>query len=304
MHEPKTWALPYIDQPLDFWREATALTGNKALIYCPMPDSPIGTGRPPQPDRFLRDFLRSDIAAKSVLLNPIVLPYPADAAAAPIIEALRRLRGECGVSEAVVADALLARRLREALPDIRLAASTLADISTPAQVFMLDGLFDVITPSTRILRNLAALQRLRAAFSGALRLMVNECCLPGCPFRTQHFYEMNSGLAHPESLCAELLEQMPWLRLTGAWVLPQHLRFFNGLYDEIKLAGRVTLADPYKYLQVLRAYVQGEPLMPHEIGGGPASPLGPMRVDDGFYAYTLHCGQECSQCLYCKQAFC
>jgi hypothetical protein len=130
--------------------------------------------------------------------------------------------------------------------------------------------------------------------------MVNEGCLPGCVYRTQHFFEMNSADPMPESLCAGLLEREPWLALTGAWVLPQHLDLFDGLYDELKLDGRVTLQDSGHYLRVLSAYVNRTPLDLAEIGGGPATAPGVPPISREFYAHTLTCAKTCASCDVCR----
>jgi hypothetical protein len=148
---------------------------------------------------------------------------------------------------------------------------------------------------------LPALKALREAFLGKIRLMVNEACLPGCPFRTQHFYEMGGNIGHPHSLCNKLLKQHPWMRLTGAWVLPQHLHLYNGVYDELKLAGRVTLRRSETYLSVLDAYLHQKPLAPNEIGGGPASVLEPIDISEEFFVRTLHCEHQCHTCTICQE---
>jgi hypothetical protein len=153
------------------------------------------------------------------------------------------------------------------------------------------------------MRDLDALEALRAAFPGRIRLIVNEACLPGCPYRVQHFHEMGAGFARPESLCGELLAREPWMRLTGAWVLPQHLHLFDAVADEWKLAGRVTLRDAPTYRKVLGAYIHRWPLAPHEIGGGPASPLEPIEIDESFYARTLRCGHRCHECGECRERY-
>ncbi len=303
MNGPKRWALPYVDQPQAFWEWVLETTSMTALIYCPMPDSPIGTGRPPQPQRHLGDFLKNKRIPKSLLLNPITLPAPVEDIAHAVIAALRRLTADFEIEEAVVTNLTLAQRIRDALPGLRLAASTLADLAMPQQAVLADNLFEVITPPPRIMRDASSLARFRNSWAGRVRLIVNESCLAGCPFRTQHFQEMNSNLPHPQSLCNQLLEKKPWLRMTGAWILPQHLHLFDGLYDELKLAGRVTLQDPEKYRRVLGAYVNRTPLLPDEIGGGPASPLLPIHVDESFYAYTLHCNKECAQCNCCRDYY-
>jgi len=297
----RIWVLPYIDQPLEFWQRLRDDFGNRILeVYFPLPGGLIGSGRPAQPDVRLEEFLRDARLPAGVLVNHLVLPESVQSVAGPIIDVLRRLRDEHGVRAATVANLLLAARIREALPDITLTASVLMDICQPNQALLLDGVFDRLVPSGRILRDLPALRALRAAFHGPIRLILNEGCLSGCPLRTQHFYEM-AALGHeaPESLCGPILAQHPWLRLTGAWVLPQHLGLFEGIYDELKLAGRVTLRDPARYFKVVTSYMLGLPLRPDEIGGGPASP-GPMEIEGEFFEKTLECGHACHVCHLCE----
>ncbi len=299
-----SWVLPYIDQPVQFWDRLHAEYGRHIKeIYFPLPDSQVGSGRPPQPAVHLNEFLRHSPLRKSVLVNPIVLPGPVAEVAARVIEALRRLTGESGVSSVTISNLSLAARIREQLPALSLTASILMDISRPVQVLMLGDIFDTLVPAGRVMRNLQALRRLRDAFPGRMRLIVNEGCLPGCPHRTQHFYEMTACPQHSQSLCDELLERLPWMRLTGTWVLPQHLHLFEGLCDEWKLSGRVTLRDPSDYFRVVRAYIRAEPLGPHEIGGGPASLHEPFEITGEFYRRTLRCRQRCNSCHYCRDYY-
>jgi collagenase-like PrtC family protease len=205
-----------------------------------------------------------------------------------------------GVMHVTVSSLTLAKTIRKAFPQLHIAASTLMGISTPMQALMAQDCVDAIIPDTRILRDLGALKRLRQAFGGEMRLIVNEACLPGCLYRVQHFYEMAYSKYHPQSLCRSTLTELPWLRLTGAWVLPQHLKFYDGLYDRLKLAGRVTLRDPSRYRAVLEAYVKRQPLTPRDIGGGPASPLEAIDVSDEWFEHTLHCDKMCSDCTVCQ----
>jgi hypothetical protein len=194
----------------------------------------------------------------------------------------------------------LAKRIKEAFPNLKLAASTLMEISNEQQLNMLSETFDVIVPSARAIREIRILRSLQKTFKGTIRLMVNEACIPSCVFRTQHFYEMsNPVIPHPDSLCHDLLKQNPWLRLTGGWILPQHLFLFHGLYDEIKLSGRITLQQPDNFLRVLDSYLYEKDLQPHEIGGGPASVNIPMQIETAFYKYTLNCRKNCSTCKVC-----
>jgi collagenase-like PrtC family protease len=272
-------------------------------VYFPMPDGLFASGRSRQPERYLGEFLRHAPVHKSVVVNPIVLPRPVEAMAPEILAALRRLRDEYGVESVTVASAALARSIKEALPEFRVVASVLMGIISPLQALVVRDWVDAVGPDTRLTRDLEGLRRLRAAFSGEIRLLVNEACIPGCLFRTQHFYEMGYGETLPLSLCQQMLEDRPWLRLTGAWILPRHLGYYEGLYDSLKLAGRVTLRDPERYLSVLDAYVHRTAILPRDIGGGPASPLDTLDVTDDWFEYVLHCDKRCDTCLVCRKQY-
>jgi radical SAM protein with 4Fe4S-binding SPASM domain len=302
--QDKIWVLPYIDQPSEFWRQL-ADTHKQSIreIYFPLPVDSLGSGRPPQPSRYLYDFLRSNLMDASVLINPLVLPEPVEKMTHSVIQTLEKLMTRYSIVGATVTNLELAVQLKTHFPELSMTASVLMDIYTPLQATMIEGVFDILVPSGRILRDLAALKALRKRFDGKIRLMVNEACLPGCPYRNQHFYEMGKGFVHPESLCRNLLESKPWLRLTGSWVLPQHLHFYDGIFDEIKLAGRVTLQLPEQYRRVVHAYMNRQNLTPDAIGGGPASVLTPMTINDDFFFYTLSCKKGCSQCGRCEEYY-
>ena len=300
----QSWVIPFVNHPLEVWqRLKTELGASIKEVYFPLPGALVGSGRPPQPDGHLQTFLKWGGLAGAALVNPIVLRKPVAEIESGVVSALTRLRDRYGIRAATVADVHLARHIREALPEFRLTASVLLDLCTPMQIMMVADTFHVVVPSGRILRDRAALRALRQAFPGQIRMMVNEGCLPGCPFRTQHFFEMQAGGRHPNSLCAELLQRQPWLRLTGAWVLPQHLHLYDGLFDELKLDGRSTLHDASEYREVLRAYIDRTPLPPHAIGGGPASVHVSMELDEEHFRATLDCNKQCHACKLCADYY-
>jgi MoaA/NifB/PqqE/SkfB family radical SAM enzyme len=298
------WSLPYIDQPMSFWEDVNSDLGAWIQnIYLPLPDSPIGTGRPPQPTANVEDFWRHSRLPKSVLLNVATLPRPVAELAPPIIDALQRVHDDFGVNQAVVANFQLAQYIHQALPDFSLTASVLMEVTHPYQARLLNDVCTTLVPGSSIMRDVAALTSLKAAFKGRIRLLVNEACLPLCPYRAQHFREMAEGVSEPKSLCLDLLAEQPWLRLTGAWVLPQHLHLLESLFDELKLAGRVTLRDPKTWRRVVHSYIFRRKLLPNEIGGGPSSVLAPIDMPEELYRYTLQCGHRCHECTRCADYY-
>lgn len=298
------WVLPYIDQPLSFWNNiAGQYPGKIKEVYFPLSEDIITSGEPPQPSRYVKTLLKDGPFECSALLNPITLPCPVEELSPKVIETLKEYHGEYGLAGVTVTNLLLASRIRESIPDLSITASVLMDITKPYQANMLNGICDTLVPSSRIMRDLPALQCLSNAFSGRIRLIVNEACLPGCPYRIQHFHEMGNDFFYPQSLCSELLKRMPWLRITGGWVLPQHVHLFAGIFDELKIAGRVTLREPEKYMKVLDAYISQNPLTPDKIGGGPASVLDPIFISEKYYSDTLACNRNCHQCVLCQQYY-
>ena len=299
-----TWVIPYIDQPVSFWEQlADTFQGYIKEIYFPLPGNILPSGRPVQPAQHLESFLNSSLFPLTALINPIILPRPAEEIAPAIIEKLQRLNEKNGLTSATVSNLMLAEKIREALPGISLTASVLMDIHQSHQALMLNGIIDNLVPASLIMRNISALKTLKDAFSGRIRLIVNEACLPACPFRLQHFFEMESDLKYPETLCSEILARYPWMRLTGAWVLPQHLHFYDEIYDDLKIAGRVTLKNPDDYLAVLDAYVHRKQLSPDKIGGGPASVQEPIEISEEFFFHTLTCGHQCDKCNLCQDYY-
>ncbi len=298
------WVIPYVDEPPSFWEELAERFGPHIKeVYFPMPDGITGSGRSNQPDKHINLFLQNAPLSKSVLVNPIVLQQPLEEIGSKILAALEQLHGDFGVGSVVVANLALARLIREKLPVFRITASVLMQISTPAQAVMIGDYVDTIVPDSHLVRDLPGLQRLRQAFPGEVRLIVNECCLPNCPFRTQHFYEMGYSDFFPLSLCQQTLEEKPWLRLTGAWILPRHLHYYDNLYDSLKLAGRVTLQNPDKYFKVLDAYINRKDILPVDVGGGPASVLEPIDVPDDLFQYMINCSKDCHDCSVCRDYY-
>jgi collagenase-like PrtC family protease len=304
MTSEKIWSIPYIDQPVSFWQELADKFDNYIdEVYFPLHLDDVASGRPILPAQHLNEFLEKAPFQLSILVNPIILSRPVEEISGAIIESIKEFYGEYNIHSVTVANVALAEKIKESIPELMLTASVLMDIFSPNQLAMIDGIFDFLVPSSRIVRNLPALSSLKKSFKGSIKIIVNEGCLPNCVFRTQHFYEMGTKLEFPKSLCNEILEKKPWLRLTGSWILPQHLHFYHGSYDKLKLAGRVTLQNPDYYQEVFDAYVFRKKRFPNKIGGGPASIKLPMHIDDEFFKQTLYCDKECHRCTICQEKY-
>ena len=297
-----TYSIPYVDQPLDFWEKIREkFQEHVKNVFFPIHPDIIGTGRPIQPSKHLTEFLESGLLPTSLLVNPIILPNKYEKLQKQILGNIENYISCYHIIGITVTNLDLAKDIRKNFPELELGASTLMEIRNQQQLVMIEDIFDVIVPSTQVIRSLQKLEALRSGFNGKIRILVNESCLPSCVYRTQHFFEMSSSsISYPSSLCNSLLEEKPWLRLTGSWILPQHLYLLDGLFDEIKLSGRISLSNPDRYIHVLSAYLNRETIYPNEIGGGPAAVYLPLPITAEFYKTTLECEKNCTDCNICN----
>jgi len=116
-------------------------------------------------------------------------------------------------------------------------------------------------------------QRPRCAAGAAARLCRTSSpdrqrgCLPGCPLRIQHFFEMGRSRLIRSRWCVQQLAEQPWMRLTGRLDPSPALGPYEGLYDEAEAlwarhAARSS-ALPARARGLRIAFAHGA----HEIGG-------------------------------------
>jgi len=272
-------------------------------VYLPLPGRDIPSGRPEQPSRFVMDFLQNSPFPVSFLINPIVFNKPLEDLSGVITDKLKEMCDQYNVRSVTLSNLMLAQYIKNKIPELKLHASVLMDIFTPAQIVYINEVFDVLVPSSRIIRDLKALRALKHSFNGEVKLIVNEGCLPHCVLRNQHFYEMGCKTPFPKSLCKNILKEKPWLGLTGSWILPQHLPLYEDVFDKLKLSGRVTLQNPGYYNEVLKSYIFRKPRRPHKIGTGPVCSNLNFHIDDEFFKTLLNCDKVCHRCFVCEDYY-
>ena len=302
--EAKLWTIPYIDEPIQFWhklKEDYSICIDE--VYLPLPGGDTPSGRPEQSSRFVRDFLRDSPFPVSFLINPIVFDKPLEDISGEITDKLMEMCDQYNVRSVTLSNLMLAQYIKRRIPELKLHASVLMDIFTPAQIVYINEVFDVLVPSSRIIRDLKALRVLKNSFNGEVKLIVNEGCLPHCVLRNQHFYEMGCKTHYPKSLCKDKIKEKPWLGLTGSWMLPQHLHLYEDVFDKLKLSGRVTLQNPGYYNEVLKSYIFRNPRRPHKIGAGPVCRNLNFHIEDDFFETLLNCKKDCHRCYVCEEYY-
>ena len=254
-----TWVIAYIDQPITFWQDLYAqFRPHVREVYFPMPGQGLCPGCAQQPRELAETFLQNAPIDKSVLVNPVVPPLAVEQIGPPICEAMRELYDEFGVRRVVVSSPTLARLIRERLPLYQITASVLMGIVAPAQALMVADVVDVIVPDTRLIRDLLGLWRLREAFSGEVRQIVNEACLGAVPTARSTSLRWATGAGSRSRFAGRCWKPSPGCDSPG-----------HGFCRSICVSMNVSI-----------------------IGGGPGSALQAVTISDELFEYTLTCDKN------------
>ncbi|HLN50513.1 MAG TPA: U32 family peptidase [Thermoplasmata archaeon] len=170
---------------------------------------------------------------------------------------------DLGVDGFVVALPALIEAIRSAWPDIPISVSTFARIRTvtQAEYFLKLGARTIILEeANRDFRLIRGLVRLGAE----VEILVNQSCLPSCPYRGHHL-NTSSLASQPEAVCPAfeypILEcgleyvQDPAKLISGIFVRPEDLSVFEEVgVTRFKVSGRNRSTD--WLVRSARAYAQ------------------------------------------------
>lgn len=210
-----------------------------------------------------------------------------------------------GVDGVIVSHPLLLEFIKANF-NLKVVVSSIADITESRTALRYEELgADVIIPSPDINMNLRALKNIRGALTRAnFRLMVNEHCLPACPYKRFHFNQ----LAHygPEddyfTRCYQERLMHPERLLSGNVIRPEDLDLYAELDAEIKIVSRITSVEDT--LKMVRAYTDKKysgNFM--DLASGFLSHV--MYIENenlaGLGQKKLSCEKTCHCCDYCRE---
>lgn len=294
-------ALPYNHDPAypDWLRGHAA---GVAEVYLPIHASVAPTARPwagPADPAAYRAELRplaAALASVGVRAN-LVLNLPVwTEGRARVPREVEDMRAIFGPRMLVtVSDFPLARDLRAALPDLALSVSCAAQVATPRQArSWIDGVgVESLVISREINRRPAQIALLRAE-GVALKLVLDDACLPECPSLVSHHALMmfaDHALGRGACMMSAERRARPWL-LAQKDLVPALLPRYAGLVDVAKVEGRArSLAEIARkralYLAAESwAHVLGHYVEPPEIG--------PVLET---------CDRVCERCGHCAAVF-
>ena len=214
---------------------------------------------------------------------------------------------------------LIARFIKDNFKGIETRASVNMEIGTPEGFDYLADNFDSFYLKREYNRNIGFLKAARDwcnTRGKGLYGLANSGCLNFCSAHVFHdnivaheeeIMQMDNGYSF-KGQCHSYLEKAEkredWLRITN-FIRPEDVKLYEGLFDGLKLATRVSRAAP----QIVRAYCGGKYtgpihtlLEPNHGGIFGTSVVENKNIPANFAKKVLNCNKNCAECGYCKEA--
>ena len=224
-----------------------------------------------------------------------------------------------GLGSVTTTSPLIAKFLKQNYPDIEVRASVNMEIGTTDGMDYLAELFDSYYLAREYNRDINRIKEIRDwCNQNGKRLygIANSGCLKSCSSHTFHdnlvshereISEMDNAYQF-EGQCYTYLKSAvkreAWLRIT-TFIRPEDVQLYEGLFDGLKLATRVS-RNPRK---IIDAYARGlyrgclaELLEPDHSALFYPTVIENSRLPAGFGEKVLNCDKKCSGCGYCKTA--
>lgn len=222
------------------------------------------------------------------------------------------------LSSVTTTSPLIARFIKENFKGIETRASVNMEIGTPEGLDYLADNFDSFYLKREYNRNFNMIKSARKwcdKNGKKLYGLANSGCLNFCSAHVFH----DNIVAHEEEImkqdngydfkgqCYSYLEnpikREEWLRITN-FIRPEDTHLYEGFYDGLKLATRVSRAAP----TIVRAYCGGSYsgsihnlLEPNHGGLFGLNLVENKNIPEDFAKKVLTCDKNCADCGYCKQ---
>jgi collagenase-like PrtC family protease len=286
-------------------------------IYFPLPDKLSGSGRSiPQPDSYEEEILKIiEFGNKFNINSELLLNATCEGERMgdlqqmeKIINYLKKLE-EKGLKKVVLTNLLYAEQIKKKT-NLILEAPVILNVNTLLKIKYLHQLgFESINLATEKNRDLSFIKNIKDKFPGMnIKLMVNEGCLPDCPFRQTHFNFIahhHQGEELENIFCENYLQNFPEIFFKIPIITPEEIKNYLNLADEFKLVSRCRkMINIYK---IIKAYTSGT----FEGNLLDIIELNPLRehikyIDNkklqsyNYLPKINNCNNDCDNCHYCR----
>lgn len=219
----------------------------------------------------------------------------------------------------ILSNPVYIKELKKEFPNLIFSISINANINSVYRAKYADKMgFNTITIDRDINHNKELIKRISKNVSAKIKVLVNECCLNECLFRSFHFNLMShhkKDIDYKKRIpCVEIYSKEPWDMLKSSFILPKDLKGYEGFVDVFKIAGRNLPTRILKYL--LKSYFyrkkKGDLLAILSCYGlftwkdefikknNKIPYLEMNKLPENFRKIISNCNFNCKKCNYCK----
>lgn len=276
-----------------------------AEIFLPAPPDVFGTFRPwtgPDPLEYRRRLpsiareARDMGLAVDMVMNVPYMPFHEH----PGIVAYVAEAMDQGIGWFTLSDLHVAEAVRDACPGAGIVASTVAEVSsvTRARYWVRQaGVNRIVLP--RLLNKRPDDIRAMGRVGVSLEVIVNESCIPGCPYAVAHCMALGGRGTADESeagrfqdLCRVVRADHPWEHFKSE-ILPFSVHHLEGLVTHLKLAGR----------DAPTGHIVAEVERFTSLTSNRNSQLGCYTETEDVWDLVSTCDLFCEDCGLCEAAF-
>lgn len=271
-------------------------------VYLPCRPDIMGSGRWWKGDVDEYDELVENVVAKlkdndigvNMLFNAIC---PELGSTKKVLEYLDEIV-PLGIDTVTVCSLLLAKRIRHEFPDLKISASTNAFVNSVRKAMFWKGVcrVDDICVDRDINLRPKLIGEIRRASGATIRMLVNEGCLPDCPFRVQCMTFMShsgKGMSRDPFIheCFAIRGKQLWQEYGSTSVVPGALKHYKGIVDFVKLQGR-----SYETKTIIR-------MLEHYINNTDSFHTDPEKTfykPEEVFLKVSNCDRDCDVCGWCR----
>ena len=229
---------------------------------------------------------------------------------------IKKLR-DAGLSSIVVVNPIYISLIRKEISDITIESSVNCYMKTLEHALHLKELgVDVLTIDRDINRNIPLIKEIKNKTGLKLRVMLNEGCVGGCPYRNHHSNHLLTGFNLPRKpvegvlwgmFCIEIYRRDPLKLFRIPFIPPEAVSRYEEFVDYCKLSTRVF--PTYRIETCLKAYID------RHFSGNLLTILDSPGISyfeyadygilkkNNFFKKMLTCNLECRTCRYCRVLF-
>ena len=276
-------------------------------VYAPLPPSVHPTlynWRGGDPDRYEDTFLalKERLGGAGIMTNIVLNADAPDPLHFDPLFAFLEKHLDTRWMSATVNNVILARELRRRWPELQLYSSVTSDVSSinEASFWRWEAGVNGVTAAQILTKKTGMLKRIRA-MGLSVRLVVNNGCLPACPFRHQHWtivygsaFDRNMATKSLDEIrtnCTAVRRNAMWL-LWQSQIVPADLPRYTGIMDIVKIEGRSRLTP--NLIELADAYIAMESRQ-HPDYGYIEPPEALERLNT--------CDRNCQECRWCPEIF-